>query len=147
MNLNRAWHKFILRLSMSNWISSQKRYKLLRWGVKIGRSFVGQQVIFDSDFPEEIEIGDHCAITMRCTILTHYVKSLPSGGRTYVKGHVKIGNYVFIGAHTVICHPITIGDGAFIGAGSIITRDIPAYEVWAGVPAKFIRKRFIAGTV
>ena len=112
-------------------------------GVKIGRSFVGQDVIFDSNYPEEIEIGDGCAITMRCTILSHFVKACPNGGRTYVKGHVKIGNKVFMGAHSIICQPLTIGDGAIIAAGSVLTKDVPAYEVWGGVPAKFIKKRDI----
>ncbi len=110
-------------------------------GVKIGKSFVGQQVIFDSKFPHEIEIGNHSAITMRCTILSHFVEPLKGGGRRYVKGHVKIGDYVFIGAHTVICKPVTIGDYSIIAAGSIVTKDIPANEIWGGVPAKFIKKR------
>lgn len=127
---------------MSQWIPSSKRYKILKWGgVKIGKSFVGQDVIFDSNYPEEIEIGDGCAITMRCTILTHFVQACPNGGRRYVKGHVKIGNKVFMGAHSIICQPITIGDGAFIAAGSVLTKDVPPYEVWGGVPAKFIKKR------
>lgn len=109
--------------------------------MKIGKSFVGQQVIFDSLYPENIEIGEHTLITMRCTILSHYARPLSSRGHITEKGHVKIGNYVFIGAHTIICHPITIGDNAFIGAGSVLTKDVPANEVWAGVPARFIRKR------
>ena len=37
--------------------------------------------------------------------------------------------------------PVTIGERAIIGAGSVVTKDIPANEVWAGNPAKFIRKR------
>jgi serine acetyltransferase len=37
---------------------------------------------------------------------------------------------------------LSIGDGAIIGAGSIVTKDIPAYAVAAGVPAKVIRYRF-----
>lgn len=35
---------------------------------------------------------------------------------------------------------VNIGDGAVIGAGSIVNRDIPAGEIWAGNPARFIRK-------
>ena len=73
--------------------------------------------------------------------MTHFVKPVPGGGRKYIKGHVKIGNKVFIGAHSVICQPVTIGDNAFIAAGSVVTKDIPANEIWGGVPAKFIKKR------
>ena len=34
-----------------------------------------------------------------------------------------------------------IGDGAVVAAGAVVTKDIPSYEVWGGIPAKFIRKR------
>lgn len=43
--------------------------------------------------------------------------------------------------NTLIVNSVTIGDNAVIGAGSIVTTDIPAREVWAGNPAKFIKKR------
>ena len=42
--------------------------------------------------------------------------------------------------NTVICNSITIGKNATIGAGSVVTRDISDNEVWAGVPARFIKK-------
>lgn len=56
--------------------------------MKCGKSFVGQQVIFDSEHPENIEIGDYCAITMRCILLTHYV--VPRGKyHDYEYGKIK----------------------------------------------------------
>ena len=61
--------------------------------------------------------------------------------RSYVKGPVEIGQQVFIGAGVIICKSVTIGEGAIIGAGSIVTKDIPAGEIWAGNPARFIKKR------
>lgn len=107
--------------------------------MKCGSTFIGQQVIFDSLHPEYIEIGDGGDITMRCIILTHYIK--PKGNsHTYEFGKVKIGNNVFIGANTIITKPITIGDNVIVGAGSIVTHDIPSNEIWAGVPARFIKK-------
>lgn len=42
--------------------------------------------------------------------------------------------------NTLIVNAVNIGDGAVIGAGSIVNRDIPAGEIWAGNPARFIRK-------
>jgi acetyltransferase-like isoleucine patch superfamily enzyme len=53
---------------------------------------------------------------------------------------VVIEDDVFVGAHSTILKGITIGKGAIIGAGSVITKNVPAYEVWGGNPAKFIRK-------
>ncbi|WP_074510453.1 CatB-related O-acetyltransferase [Planococcus glaciei] len=53
-----------------------------------------------------------------------------------------IGNDVWIGAKCLVKAGVKIGDGAVIGMGSVVTKDVPAYEVWAGNPAKLIRKRF-----
>jgi acetyltransferase-like isoleucine patch superfamily enzyme len=53
---------------------------------------------------------------------------------------IVIGNDVFIGGSSIILKGVTIGDRAIIGAGSVITKDIPPDEIWAGNPARFIRK-------
>ena len=56
--------------------------------------------------------------------------------------HVVIGNDVWVGANTTILNGVHIGDGAIIAAGSVVVRDVPAYTVVGGVPAKEIKKRF-----
>lgn len=53
---------------------------------------------------------------------------------------IHIGERVFIGGHSIILKGVTIGDEAVIGACSVVTRDVPAREIWAGNPAKFIKK-------
>lgn len=53
-----------------------------------------------------------------------------------------IGHDVWIGTKAVIKSGVKIGNGAVIGMGSVITKDVGNYEIWAGNPAKFIRKRF-----
>lgn len=53
-----------------------------------------------------------------------------------------IGNDVYIAANVVIKSGVRINDGAVIGAGSVVTHDVPAYEIWAGNPAKKIAERF-----
>ena len=45
-----------------------------------------------------------------------------------------------IGSSVTILCGVTIGSGALVGAGSVVTGDIPAREIWAGTPARFIRK-------
>lgn len=37
---------------------------------------------------------------------------------------------------------VHIADGAVIGAGAVVTKDVGPYDIWAGNPARFIRKRF-----
>lgn len=53
-----------------------------------------------------------------------------------------IGNDVWIGVNAIILSGVKIGDGAVIGAGAVVTKDINSYEIVAGNPAIFIRKRF-----
>jgi acetyltransferase-like isoleucine patch superfamily enzyme len=53
---------------------------------------------------------------------------------------VRIGEHAFIGANITILKGVTIGPKAVIGTGSVVTKDVPAGEIWAGNPARFIRK-------
>lgn len=55
---------------------------------------------------------------------------------------IYIGSDVWIGADVAIKRGVTIGDGAVVGTGAIVTKDIPPYEIWAGVPAHKIKDRF-----
>jgi phosphonate metabolism protein (transferase hexapeptide repeat family) len=55
---------------------------------------------------------------------------------------VTIGNDVWIGHGAVIMPGISIGDGAVIGANAVVTKNVAAYSVAAGVPAKHLKWRF-----
>lgn len=57
-----------------------------------------------------------------------------------VKSPVVIGDNVFIGTQSLILKGINIGENSIIGAGSVVTKDVPANEIWAGNPARFIRE-------
>jgi acetyltransferase-like isoleucine patch superfamily enzyme len=48
---------------------------------------------------------------------------------------------VWLGAGVTVMPGVTIHTGAVIGAGSVVTKDVSAYEIWAGVPAKKIGER------
>ena len=55
---------------------------------------------------------------------------------------VTIGHDVWIGHGAVVLPGVSIGTGAIVGAGAVVTRDVGAYEIVGGVPAKLIRRRF-----
>jgi hypothetical protein len=55
---------------------------------------------------------------------------------------VRVGNDVWIGSRAMILGGVTVGDGAVVGAGAVVTKDVPAYAIVAGVPAKVIKYRF-----
>jgi acetyltransferase-like isoleucine patch superfamily enzyme len=63
-------------------------------------------------------------------------------GHPATKGDIVIKNDVWIGNDALILSGVTIGNGSVIGARSVITKNIGDYEVWAGNPARLIRKRF-----
>jgi len=60
---------------------------------------------------------------------------------------VVIGNDVWIGCGAVILGGLTLGDGCIVAAGAVVTKDVPAYAIVGGVPAKVIRYRFDELTV
>ena len=52
----------------------------------------------------------------------------------------KVQTGASLGSGSTILCGVTIGEGALVGAGSVVTKDIPPYEIWAGNPARFLRK-------
>jgi len=55
---------------------------------------------------------------------------------------VIIEDDVWIGNRATILHGVRIGEGAIVGAGAVVTKDVPAYSIVVGVPARVIRYRF-----
>ena len=56
--------------------------------------------------------------------------------------NTRIGNDVCIGYGAMLRAGVRIADGAMIGMGSVVTKDVGPYEIWAGNPARMIRRRF-----
>ena len=59
----------------------------------------------------------------------------------------RIGHDSWIGHGATVMPGVTIGIGAVVGSGAVVTKDVAPYEIVAGVPARFIRKRFPDGTI
>lgn len=53
---------------------------------------------------------------------------------------IVIKDNVFVGMNTIILKGVTIGENSVVGAGSVVSRDIPDNEVWAGNPARFLKR-------
>lgn len=109
-----------------------------------GTHIAGHAVIMGGG---ECVIGQRCAISRGVTIVTGVGHPMyeqfdpvpPSGDVFHVKrGRVVIGDYVFIGVMAIILPDVTIGDGAVIAAGTLIARDVPAWAIMAGSPARQI---------
>lgn len=144
MKLQRIVRILCLRLITSSLpLSNNLRVRLAKIGgvrINSGRIHIGEGVIFDSLYPEEIVIGAHVHITMNTIILTHCLDTTYNGIK-WQRGHVEICDNAFIGAGSIICNSVKIGTNSIVGAGSVVTKDIPDNEIWAGNPARFIKKR------
>lgn len=92
-----------------------------------------------------LSIGDNVMMGPDVVILTHTHNldriDIPMGQQGFRVAKVTIGNDVWIGMRSIIMPGVTIGDGAVIGAGAVVTKDVPAFSIVGGVPAKIIRYR------
>lgn len=116
---------------------------LSRWTSAFYRTFlgmsIGKNVGFapcDPDYllPEAISIGDGSAIGWRTQLLTHEFTQ-----DTQRYGKIQIGGNVTIGAFTTIRGGVRIGDNSLVAMRSFVNKDIPANEIWGGVPARKMR--------
>lgn len=94
-----------------------------------------------------ITIGDYVKIGGNVRIFDHNYHSLDYMDRRGAKDKIKcknapivIGDDVFIGTNSVVLKGSVIGNRSIIGAGSVVSGQIPPNEIWAGNPARFIRK-------
>lgn len=127
-------------------IGSNLRCRLERLrGVKIGkRVFLGGGNILDRAKPNLITIEDDVALAGNVIILTHSNPTAPLreilGESLTLVGQVNIKQGAWIAVNVVILPGVTIGKCAIISAGSVVNKDIPAYSIAAGAPAKVIRE-------
>lgn len=118
-----------------------------KMGCHVGKNtFFGDYVRMDTSYADMIYIGDYTHITSGCRLLCHqrdltnYCVGDNAAELGYKTGEIHIGKGVMVGMETMIMPGVTIGDGAIIGAGSIVTRDIPAWTVATGRPARVVKE-------
>lgn len=106
-------------------------------------TYIGRNTFLGAHEP--ITIGKYVLIGAYCYITSanhqYQSRELPIGLQGFIGAPITIEDCVWLGTRVVVLPGVTIGEGAIVGAGSVVTKDIPPYEIWAGVPAKFIKKR------
>lgn len=130
----------------ANYVGGDRRMAL--WVSSTGTLEIGNRCALSNSTivcRDRVTIKEDVFIGGGCEIYDSDFHQLASEDRIANRGPighepVEIGPRAFIGGGTMILKGVTIGRGAVIGAGSVVTRSIPPEEVWAGVPAKFIRK-------
>ena len=94
-----------------------------------------------------IEIGDNVLMGSKIYITDHQhgttdydeLQKPPAERKLYSKAGGKIEKNVWIGDNAVIMPGVTIGQGAIIGSNAVVTKDVPAFSVVGGIPAKIIK--------
>jgi serine acetyltransferase len=113
------------------------------YAITIGkRVFIGNHCEFN--ISKRIWIDDDCNIASGCKFIDHdHGIKLGEliGKQESVEGDIIIGKDVWLGFNVIVLKNVTIGNGAVIAAGAVVTKSIPAFEIWAGVPAKKIGDR------
>ena len=114
---------------------------LIQRGLKVGTDFSRQQGCYiDPTHCFLIEIGNNVTMSIRVTLMAHDASTKKSLGYTKI-GKICIGDNVFIGMRALILPGLKIGKYAVIGAGSVVTKDVDAWTIVGGNPAKVIGKR------
>ncbi len=127
------------------------RWSIIELGAGPGSLFVDSQTAIQSScvinpLVSDIIIGKHCMIAAKCAFVSyqHEAGSIERPMREQPltsRGDIVLEDDVWLGLQVCVMDGVTIGKGAVVGAGSVVTKDIPAYTVAAGVPARVIRER------
>ena len=161
-NLTKRIDKFINRMQVAelksnlvkcgNNVTIRKNVTMTPGAVSIGDNTVLMHNISILSTHAKVFIGNDVMMGTGTTIITgnHRIDMVGRTMRSVGEDEklpendqdVVIGDDVWIGVNTIILKGVTIGEGAVISAGSVVTKDIPPYQIWGGVPAKFLKERF-----
>ena len=128
---------------------------------------IGRRVRIMRDFTAhwqgEVSIGDNVFFNRGCHLIAHHSVTIgdntivgemvsihdenhipargddPIGDRGFSTKPIVIGQNVWIGAKATILPGVSIGDNAVVGANAVVTRDVPAYAIVGGAPARVLR--------
>ncbi len=111
------------------------------WFLEVGDyAWIGELVWIDNF--DQVKIGSHACVSQGTMLLT--------GNHNYKKatfdlmiGKITLEDGVWVGAQCLIGPGVTCFSHSVLGAGSVLTQNLPAYEIWRGNPASFVRNREI----
>lgn len=122
------------------------RPAILRFcGAKVGKNVqLGPFVYWDNHL-DQLEIGDNVIVSPQVCFLFHKrdLNEFKKGDLYLETPHIYkpivLKNNCTIGTRATVLPGVTIGEGACVGAGALVTKDVPAWSVVAGAPAKVIK--------
>ncbi|PTX42623.1 acetyltransferase-like isoleucine patch superfamily enzyme [Christiangramia gaetbulicola] len=143
---------FLFKIS-KNWVILNRISIRLRpaiWkatGCKIGKNVsIGYDIYYDVHNANLITIEDDVWIASRSLILCHkrdlklYYKNTRYNDLSYIKSPVVLKRGCVVGMASTIMPGVTVGEGAIVGAGSLVVKDVPAWTIATGNPAKVVKE-------
>lgn len=144
---------FLLSCVMNNWLLSPllprkiRPWVLRKIGCKVGKDvFVGDSVKIDSGHSDLITIEDGVSIAGGTRLLCHqrdfsdYCVGDEYLTLGYILKPIVLKKGCLIGMESFVMPGVTVGEGSIVGAGSLVTKDIPAWTIAAGRPAKVLKQ-------
>lgn len=148
------WRRLIFNYAYKNLIFEPINKKIIRpkiWkrlGCKVGKNvMIGHAVRLDFGNAALIEVGDNVIISNNTTILCHKrdVSEYKPGDEAiklpFIYDKVIIEDGSQIGINCTILPGVTIGEGSIVGSCSVVTKDIPAWSIAVGNPARVIKMK------
>lgn len=144
---------FISRFLMESFIMTPisvrkwRPWLVRRMGAHVGKNVaIGDHVRIDSGHADMIYIEDYVQLTGGCRVLAHkrdlidYHVGDNAADFGYKVEPVRLCKGCQIGMESMIMPGVTVGEGAIVGAGSLISKDIPAWTIAVGRPAKVVKE-------
>lgn len=160
--LRKAWKHWRGHTKLPRFHRPQARFRERYPDYQIGLGSYGLPIVHDWQEGSTLRIGSYCSVADNVQIFlggqhrTDWVSCYPFPAyipeaahiRDYggSRGDVVIGSDVWLCSNCIILSGVTIGHGAVVASGAVVSRDVPAYAVVAGNPARLIRWRFDEAT-
>lgn len=161
MIINTLKNKIKIYLAKRRWLKNNS-HNLTSMGtyfdsslVEVGKATYGRLNVINFSKDYKLIIGNYCSIsTDVCFIVcgdhrTDLISTYPYRVRycgyefeATSKGDIIVGDDVWFGYGATVLSGVKIGQGAVIAAGAVVTKDVPAYAIVGGNPARIIKYRF-----
>ena len=144
---------FLMKYMMNSWLLSPflprkiRPWVLKKVGCHVGKGcFIGDNVRIDTGHSDMITLEDGVSVAGGTRLLCHqrdfsdYYVGTDYMKLGYIVKPIVLKKGCLVGMESFVMPGVTIGEGAIVGAGSLVTKDVPAWTIATGRPAKVVKQ-------